>query len=102
MSQRRPWGRLTPCWSVAGGGHGIMPASTAGLPFRRAWVGVRPPLKARGPSLGSVILKSPSAVKRQRLSLLRLKPLEVTELPPQLPPTGLLLATIVFLMLTVP
>ena len=62
----RPAGRL----SYWGGAAELM----AGLPNRRAWVCVGPPLNARGPSRGSASFRSPGPVKLELLSLLRLWP----------------------------
>src|SRR3972149_5707597 len=100
MSHAAPWGRATPRWSVAGGGQSELPASMAGLPARRAWVWVGPPLFARGPSMGSVLLRWPVPEKPQVLALSRLWPLDVT-VPLQLAPGGPLPATMVFLRFAV-
>src|SRR3979411_1162681 len=58
-SQRAPWGRLTPRWSVAMSGPQLATPegtrSMAGDPASRAIVWVGPPLLARGPSFGSVL-----------------------------------------------
>ena len=61
---------------------------------------VGPPLYCRGPSMGSVLFKSPVLLKLQVLSLLRLWPWEVI-VPLQFPPE-LLLATMLFLRVAVP
>lgn len=55
------------------------------------WVG--PPLSWRGPSIGSVLLRSPGPLKLHLLSLLRLYPFEVS-VPSQFPPE--LFATMLF------
>ena len=57
-------------------------------------VSVGPPLFCKGPSLGSVLFRSPLFLKLQVLSLLMLYPFEVT-LPEQFPPEGLF-ATMLF------
>src|SRR5215216_4490023 len=95
MSQAAPCGRLTPRWSVAGGGHSTA-ASIAALGRCKAWVCVGPPLSASGPSKGST---------PERELLAGLKPQLVPE--SRLPPSSVmcvlpkqaegLLATIVFL-----
>src|SRR5437763_14352613 len=57
MSMRPFWtrGKPLPRWSKFGGGvNAGSPASMAGLPVRRAWVWVRPPVFASGPSFGSM------------------------------------------------
>ena len=54
---------------------------------------VGPPLFCRGPSMGSVLFRSPIFVKLQVASPLRLKPFEVI-MPMQFPPA--LFATILF------
>src|SRR4051812_12587490 len=46
----------------------------AGLPTRRAWVLVGPPLSANGPKLGAALLRSPGAMKPQVAPLSRLCP----------------------------
>src|SRR5262245_58830715 len=46
--------RGRPRWSVGPGEAALSAASMAGLPGRRAWVGVGPPLSWSGPSLGSM------------------------------------------------
>src|SRR5438874_10791344 len=58
MSQRAPWGRLTPRWSVLPLHRAKLVGITlmAGLPDISAIVCVRPPFGARGPSSGSVLL----------------------------------------------
>src|SRR4051812_26832354 len=46
-----------PRWSKKGGGVKFgSPASIAGLPGKRAWVNVVPPLSCKGPSKGSVLI----------------------------------------------
>src|SRR3972149_5718087 len=72
----------------------------AGLPARRAWVSVGPPLSARGPSLGSVLDRSPEPERPQVPSLSRLFPLEVMT-PLQSPPETLS-ATMQFCRVAVP
>src|ERR1700675_2373241 len=52
MSHAAPWGRAMPRWSVDGGGQPLVTASIAGLPGRRAWVCVGPPLATSGPRRG--------------------------------------------------
>src|SRR5581483_9942669 len=86
MSHFAPWGREIPRWSVLGQ-PALSPASMAGLPARRAWVGVGPPLSWSGPSFGSVLLRSPVWLKKaaHEASPLRLWPWE-TRKPLQLPP----------------
>src|SRR5829696_2894535 len=66
MSQRRPWGRSTPRWSL-GGQVEFAPASIAALPFRRASVFVGPPLSASSARSGSFPRMSDSRVKAQLL-----------------------------------
>src|SRR3972149_2670268 len=92
-------GRANPRWSVAGGGQSGLPASMAGLPGRRAWVWVEPPLSASGPSSGAIPGRSPAAVRLHVLSLSRLWPADVVLA--QFPPEGLL-ATMVFLSVATP
>ena len=58
ISQAGPCGRVTPRWSVAGGGQSGLPVSIAGLPSKSAWVKVGPPLFCSGPSLGSTLVRS--------------------------------------------
>src|ERR1700682_1469926 len=77
MSHSGPCGRLTPRWSVDGGGHSSA-ASIAGLPGSRAWVRVGPPLSWSGPMIGSALRMSPPP--KQVPSLLRLSPCELTGL----------------------
>src|SRR3989304_3371224 len=92
-------GRGWPRWSEEGQPV-LVPASMAGLPESRAWVWVGPLLLARGPSLGSLLLRSPGWLKPQLAPLSRLNPCDVIG-PEQLAPT-VLLATIVFLRVMVP
>jgi hypothetical protein len=67
---------VTPRWSVAGQMSGS-PASIAGLPGSSAMVGAKPPLSFKVPSRGSVLLKSPGAVKAQVFPLSRLWPRDI-------------------------
>lgn len=68
MSQRVPWGRLTPRWSVVR--HAVsdepgpagLPASRAGLVEPREWVRVSPPLLASAPSSGLTPVRLPVVV----------------------------------------
>src|SRR5829696_6551550 len=99
MSQRRPWGRSTPRWSL-GGQVEFAPASIAALPFRRASVFVGPPLSASSARSGSFPRMSDSRVKAQLLeglsaSYSRLWPSDRGGVPPQFRPS-VGLATIVF------
>src|SRR5215216_4009438 len=94
MSQAAPCGRLTPRWSVAGGGHSTA-ASIAGLSGCKAWVCVGPPLSASGPSRGSAESAKPQSLPGHS----RLPPSSVTGRPAQFPPS--LLATIVLLSVAV-
>src|SRR5215203_1153559 len=94
MSQAAPCGRLTPRWSVAGGGHSTA-ASIAALPGSKAWVCVGPPLSASGPSRGSAESAKPQSLPGHS----RLPPSSVTGRPAQFPPS--LLATIVLLSVAV-
>ena len=80
-------GRAMPRWSN-GGQLELLPASIAGLPANRAWVSVGPPLFASGPSLGSVLLRSPDPVKPHVDPLSRLLPCDVI-VPAQFPLTEL-------------
>src|SRR5437867_4213211 len=92
-------GRATPRWSAAG--HPVLvPASSAGLPEVRAWVSVWPPLFCRGPSNGSVLLRSPTPDNPQVFALSRLLPAD-TMVVLQFPP-ALLFATMAFFRTTVP
>jgi hypothetical protein len=63
-----------PRWSKLGGGTNAgSPASMAGLPGKSACVKVGPPLSCRGPSTGSVLIRSPVPVRTPPpSSLLRL------------------------------
>src|SRR5215208_8131018 len=93
MSQAAPCGRLTPRWSVAGGGQATA-ASIAALGRCKAWVSVGPPLAASGPRLGSAESAKPQALPGHS----RLEPSSVM-VPAQFPPS--LLATIVLLSVAV-
>src|SRR5215211_2351598 len=95
MSQAAPCGRLTPRWSVSGGGQ-LTAASIAALGRCKAWVCVGPPLSASGPRLGSAESAKPQSLPGHS----RLPPSSVPP-PAQFPPEGLL-ATIVFLNVAVP
>src|SRR6266540_987250 len=53
MSQRGPWGRGTPRWSLATAQAAARMASSAGLVAPMAMVSVGPPLSASSPSFGS-------------------------------------------------
>src|SRR5687768_17320441 len=64
-------GRVTPRWSVAGAPE-LVPASIDGLPVRRAWVEVKPPLLARLPKFEVVAEISAPAEKPHVPSLFRL------------------------------
>src|ERR671911_3124602 len=85
MSQALPCGRLTPRWSVAGGGHStaasiaaLGPAQFAGVPTpeQRAMVSVGPPLSLR--PAGS----RPAGVSHLELGLVKLHPPSSSRLPP--------------------
>ena len=67
-------GKPCPRWSKKGGGVKFgSPASMAELPGNSAWVNVGPPLSCNGPSIGSVLIWSPSPVRKPPpSSLLRL------------------------------
>ena len=56
ISHPEPIGLGIPRWSVAGQAT-LSPASRAGLPRSKPFVGVGPPLSAKGPSKGSVLLR---------------------------------------------
>ena len=86
MSQPVPCGRVMSRWSVAvqpGAPEGI--ASTAGLVASSANVSVLPPLSCRplDRNPGSMLLRSPVAVKAQSAALWRLWPREEMPLLPQ-------------------
>src|SRR5581483_961994 len=91
----------TPRWS-APGQPALSPASIAGLPGSGAWVGVGPPLSWSGPSWGSVLIRSPAALKPHSFVLSRLCPWEVS-VPAQFCTDGaVLFATIVFFTVIAP
>ena len=78
-----------------------------GLPGKRAWVKVGPPLSCNGPSSGSVLLRSPVPESSQLPSLSRLCPREVifpnfVTVPKNSPPPEELSATMVLIRVTVP
>src|ERR671911_3050683 len=116
MSQALPCGRLTPRWSVAGGGHStaasiaaLGPSQSAGVstPEQRAMVSVGPPLSLRpaGSRPAGVLLLELGSVRPQVAPSSRLPPSSVIWLPTggvfQFPPLGLL-ATIVFFSVAPP
>src|SRR5512139_490238 len=83
------WGLGTFRWSVAAQ-FALSPASIAGLPGLSAWVWRLLPFCASGPSRGSTLFRSVTAVNEaaHEVSLLRLFPKEVNGEAPawQLPP----------------
>src|SRR4030065_79250 len=99
MSTATPTGLTYPRWSVTGAPV-LVPLSMAGLPASSACVQVYPPLFARDPRSGFVLIRSPGPVNPQLLVDSRLYPWEVTVFE-QSPPV-VLFATMVFFTLTVP
>src|SRR5215210_6926086 len=102
MSLAGPWGRATPRWSV--GGKGEPPASIAGLPLKRRWVSVGPPLYSSRPRRGSA-LTSLGRLKPQLRPFSRLWPWERSgdeQLSGVASPFARLRATRVFLKLSSP
>src|SRR5690348_16274108 len=79
-------GVATPRWSLTSVLPRMLvqdPASMAGLPASSASVRVGPPLFWSGPSLGSVLIRSPELFQPQVLAFSRLKPEDENE-PAQL------------------
>src|SRR3974390_2959325 len=72
----------------------------AGLPARRAWVWVAPPLAPSAPNMGSVSSRSPAAENPHPWPLSRLKPVPSETAPEQFVPV--LSATMLPFTVTVP
>src|SRR5437764_12878389 len=101
MSQRGPWGRGTPRWSVVTAQAAVGMASMAGLPARRAMVLVGPPLAPSGPSLGLVFTLSDFFLAKLQPVLLPIRLCPAEEMEPRkmkqsgpVPPAALLRARI--------
>ncbi len=100
MSQLASCGRVAPRWSVVGP-LVQFPASMAGLPGKRAWVRVEPPLLANAPSEGSKPMMLPLSPFTKPhapvpVSSIRLLPKSLNVPPPRKQSSGLrLLAMIV-------